>query len=446
MSLRTARPAVGALVALMAVGLVSACGTGSTGAGPAAGATGGSAATDVKGTVTWSTWGTPDELKAFERFDQDFMKRHPGITVNFQPVASYDDYHSKLNTQLTSHTAPDVFYVGDDHVAELVANGVLAPLDEQLAQAGSPISAGDFSKDIYQVAMKDGHIYGLPNDVNPDAFFYSKKALAAAGITQDPATLAESDQWTTQAFFDMTQKLKAAGITGAAFWNYWSTTASIMQTQGGKVYDANGAYVANKDTTSVTAMQAWADRFKDGELAVADSMPAGADGDTLFATNKLGFYVQGRYTMGTVTGAGLNPADFDVVRWPTPTGKAAPSGVASSFLAINKDTKNPAAAYTFFSEFLSKDGQTARLKDNGNALPSIKGIDNIVTDSHVPAHAQTLIDMRDMGFTNFPTEAAVPGLSAQISSDLMLPLYQGKKTAQETLDATAALVAEKTQK
>jgi multiple sugar transport system substrate-binding protein len=417
----------------MSVGLVAACGTGSGSSSHTA-------------TVTWSTWGTPDELKVFEQFDKDFMTRHPDIKVNFQPVPSYDDYHAKLNTQLTSHTAPDVFYVGDDHVAEMVANDVLAPLDDKLATSGSKISAADFSQGIYRVAMKNGKTYGLPNDVNPDAFFYNKKALAAAGITEDPATLAENDQWTTKAFFDMTGKLKAAGKTGAAFWNYWATTDSIIVSQGGKVYDDTGAYVANTDKTSIAAIDQWSKAFQDGRLAVADTMPSGADGDTLFVTDKLGFSVQGRYTMSTVAGAGRNASDFDVVRWPTPDGKAAPTGVASSFLVINKNAADPAAAYTFFSEFLSKDGQTARLKDKGNALPSISGIDNIVTDSGIPAHVSSLIAMRDKGFTNFPAEAAIPGLSAQISSDIMLPLFEGKKSAQGALDETAALVAQKSGK
>ncbi|HEY0189370.1 MAG TPA: sugar ABC transporter substrate-binding protein [Cellulomonas sp.] len=395
-------------------------------------------------TVTWSTWGTPDELTAFEEFNEEFMQRHPDITVDFQPVASYDDYQSKLTTQLTSGTAPDVFYVGDDSIAAMVSNGVLAPLSDRLSAAGSAISADDFSESIYQVAMADGEIYGLPNDVNPDALWYSKDALAAAGITQDPAELADADEWTTETFFEMTAAMQDAGLTGAAFWNYWATTASIMVSQGGTVYDDAGAYVANSDPTSVAALQEWADRFADGELAVADTLPTGGDADTLFVTGRLGFLVQGRYTVATIEGAGLDTEDFDVVRWPTADGTAAPAGVASSFLAINKDAEDADAAYTFFSEFLSADGQTLRLSDNGNALPSISGIDDIVTESGTPAHVASLIEMRDLGFTNFPTEAAVPGLSASISTDIMLPLYQGKTTAQEALDQTAALVAEKT--
>ena len=442
MRLRATRVGAMTVASIFAIGALAACGTGG---GSSSGQSGSAAGTGEK-SVTWSTWGTPDELKNFEAFNTEFMARHPDIKVNFQPVASYGDYHSKLNTQLTSRTAPDVFYVGDDHIATMVNNAVLAPLDERLAAAGSAISLSDFTEDIYRVAQMDGALYALPNDVNPDAFWYDKEALKAAGITEDPAALAAQDQWTTAAFFDMVDKLSAAGIGGAAFWNYWSTTDSILVSQGGKVYDDGGAYVANTDATSVKAMQDWADEFVKGSLLIADTMPSGSDADTQFVTHKLGFLVQGRYTMGTVEGAGLSMDDYDVVRWPTPDGKAAPSGVAASFLAINKDAKNLDAAYTFFSEFLSRDGQTLRLKDSGNALPSISGIDTIVTDSGKPANVASLIEMRDLDFSNFPEEAVVPDLSNQISNDIMLPLFQGRQSAQEALDATAALVADKTGK
>ena len=421
------------LSAALAVGMLSAC-------------SGDSSGTGGKGSVTWSTWGTPDELKVFEQFNAEFESRHPDIKINFQPVASYSDYHSKLNTQLTSGTAPDVFYVGDDQIANLVANGVLEPIDSHVASADSPISLADFSESIYQVAQLDGQTYGLPNDVNPDAFWYDKQALAAAGITDDPAELAAHDKWTTDKFFEMVDALHGADMTGAAFWNYWSTTDSLIVSQGGKVYDDAGKYVANTDSASVAALDTWAKKFADGQFAVADVMPAGQDPDTLFAQHKLGFLVQGRYTVASIEGAGNSIDDYDVVRWPTPDGKAAPSGVASSFLAINKNAADKDAAFTFFSEFLSKDGQTLRLSDNGNALPSIAGIDEIVTATNKPGHVASLIDMRDVGFSNFQVEAAVPGLSEQISNDYMLPLYQGKGSAQETLDHIAELVTQKTSK
>lgn len=77
-------------------------------------------------------------------------------------------------------------------------------------------------------------------------------------------------------------------------------------------------------------------------------------------------------------------------------------------------------------------------------MPSIKGADEIVLDGDYPAHAQTMLDMRDMGYSNFPTEAAIPDLSNQISVEYMQPLYQRKSDAKSILEAIAQLVEEKT--
>lgn len=393
------------------------------------------------GQVTWTTWGTPDELKAFDVVNDEFKAANPDTKLTFQPTASYSEYHSKLTTQLTSKTAPDVFYVGDDYIASMVANDVLAPIDQCLADDESTLALDMFNPEIYQIAQKDGATYALPNDVNPDAYWYDKDALEAAGITEDPAELASADQWTTATFFDMTEKLNAAGLTGAAYWNYWATWQTILASDGTPAYSADGEFIANTPEAAA-GLQEWADRFASGELAVADTMPAGSDADTLLVTHKLGFMVQGRYTVGTIEGAGQDLSRYDVVRWPTASGAEEPVAVASSFLAINKNAGDMDAACSFLRFFLGQEGQTLRLEDNGNALPSITGIDNIVTDSGKPANVQALIEMRDSGFANNAAEAAVQGLSLEISETIMLPLYQGKIDAAAALSQVADLLAE----
>lgn len=393
------------------------------------------------GHVVWSTWGSPEDLKSYDKFQNAFKKNHADIQLVFQPTPSYEEYHSKLLTQLSSGTAPDVFYIGDDRVASIIRNNVLAPIEE------ATVSPDDFSTNTLDIARWNGKLYALPNDVNPDTLWYDKEALKAAGITEDPAELATKDQWTTDKFFEMTGALKKANLTGAIYYNYWATHDGFMTAGGGKVYDDQGNYVAHQDSKSVAALQQYADRFHTGEMKVADLLPEGSGADTLLVTHKLGFFAAGRYTIGSIRGAGVNEDSYDIVRWPTPDGKAASTGVAASYLAINKQAKDMKAALTFFSEFLSANGQKLRLEDQGTAVPSIKGADQLVTAGGYPKHAQTMLDMRDKGYSNFATEAAIPDLSNSISVDLMQPLYQGKtKDAQETLNAVASLVEKKTAK
>jgi multiple sugar transport system substrate-binding protein len=395
-------------------------------------------------TVVWSTWGTPEELTRFEEFNDEFMKRHPDIKVELQPVASYSDYHSKLLAQLTSNTAPDVFYIGDDKIGQFVDAKVLMPLTELMESDASQTKPDDFFPGLFGAAETDGEIYAAPNDSNPDVLWYDKVALEAAGITEDPAALAESGEWTTDKYLEMNDKLAAAGLTGSMFWNYWATHYSWISAQGGTAYDESGAFVGNSDETTVEAVDTLGKYFQDGTFLVADTMPEGAGADSVFVTHKAGFFSQGRYTIGTVESAGEQDS-YDIVRWPTPDGQEAPTGVATSYLAINGKTDASDAAFTFWTEFLSAEGQTFRLQGGGNAVPSIKGADEVVLEGNYPAHAQTFLDMRDIGFEDYAAEAVVPGLSTDVS-DLFLALYEGKADAQATLDAVADLVADKTGK
>lgn len=402
---------------------LSACGSGNAGGNASA--------------ITWSTWGTPEEGQRFKKFNDQFKADHADIRATLQMVPSYSDYHSKLLTQLTSGTAPDVFYVGDDFMGKFVDSGVLMNLDPVVNGSGS-LQVADFNDSLFGAAKTGEGLFALPNDCNPDVLWFDKKALAAAGINENPAELAASGQWTVDAFLDMCAKLADAGLHGALFWNYWATHWSWVVANGGTVFDAQDNFVLPDDEVSVQALESLGKAFQQKHFTVADSLPEGSGGDSLFATHKAGFYVQGRYGIATAEQSG-NRDDYDIAPWPSISGKPGPSGVATSYLAINNKTKSGEAASTFLAEFLNADGQTLRLADGGNAVPSIKGADDVVLRDSYPEHAQTFLDLRDTGFSNFAREAKVPGLSAEIST-AMLALYEGKATTAETVSAVTTLV------
>jgi len=421
---------------IIAIGAASALAVGM------AGCSGGGGSGSSSKTVVFSTWGSADELKRFKEFDADFMKRHPDITVKLQPVADYGDYHSKLLAQLASNTAPDVFYVGDDKIGQFVASGRLMDMTTLMNSSASRSKPDDFFPGLFGAAVKDDKYYAAPNDANPDVMWFDLAALKKAGITENPADLAAKGEWTTSTYLQMNDKLKAAGLTGSIFWNYWSTHYSWISSQGGVAYDTSGTFVGNTDATTEAAVGQLGDYFQKGKFVAADTLPEGAGADSMFVTHKVGFYIEGRYGIATAKQSG-SPEDYDIAPWPTPDGKPAPTGVATSYLAMNKATKSKDAAFTFWTEWLSAEGQTFRLANAGNAVPSIKGADKVVLEGGYPAHAQTFLDMRNVGFEDYASEARVPNLSTDIC-DVYLKLYQGKATAKDTLDQSAALIKSKT--
>nr|WP_055502432.1 sugar ABC transporter substrate-binding protein [Nonomuraea pusilla] len=390
-------------------------------------------------TVRWSTWGSAEDMKLYEAFTEDFQKRHPGIRLKLESVAKYEDYHPKLLTQLTGKTAPDVFFVGDDNIGKFVQAGVLTPLNDKLAGPDSKSRPEDFFDGVYGGARKDGQIYGVPNDTNPEVLWFDKQALKDAGVTEDPAALNAAGKWTMATYLDMNAKLKAAGKAGSIFWNWYGSTYSMINGFGGKTWDG-GKFVATTDPKSLEALRTLAKGYQDKTFLSADLLPDSNGPSTQFLKHKAGFYAGGRWVIDSLRKGG-ELDNYDIVPFPSQTGQPMPGAVAASYLAINKETKLPKEAFTFLTEFVSKEGQLLRLKDGG-AVPSIKGAEQVVLADGYPAHAQTFLDVRDTGFANYPEEVSVPGLTAAINEHLM-KVWTGKVGFDQGMSELGKLVESK---
>ena len=155
------RPTILAAAAAAAL-MLSAC-SGSGGQNPAP-STGDSTA---PATVTWSTWGSPSELKRYEEFNTKFMAKHPNITVKLQSVPSYSDYHARLLAQLTSRTAPDVFYVGDDKIGQFVDSGALMDVTDVLKAPNAVAPFDAFNPATFGAATSNDAVFAARTTSTP---------------------------------------------------------------------------------------------------------------------------------------------------------------------------------------------------------------------------------------------------------------------------------------
>ena len=152
-------------------------------------------------------------------------------------------------------------------------------------------------------------------------------------------------------------------------------------------------------------MDVLAENFQDGTFVVADTLPEGAGADSVFVTHKAGFFVAGplhdRHREGRRRPAGLRHR----AAGRRPTARRPPPASRRRYLAINGKTKTRMRRSRSGPTSCSAEGQTFRLQGGGNAVPSIKGADKVVLEGGYPAHAQTFLDMRDIGFEDYATEA-----------------------------------------
>lgn len=387
--------------------------------------------------LTWSTWGTPEELTRFNEFDSEFVANNPGIELELIAVPSYDEYHPKMLTQLGAGQGPDALYVGDDNIGKFVVSGALLDITEDLTGEASQTKPDDFFPGLWGAAVTpEGQYFGVTNDCNPQVLWYNKTTLAGAGISDDPAALQAEGQWTWEAFTGMCAKLAEAGKSGAVLENWFADTYSLISSNGGAVY-ADGKFMAAEDPKSVEALRLIYDNIVNKGFTCSNFLPEGQGAGALFISGLAGFRSAGRWFLPTVKDA-LQPEEYDIVSWPTNTGNPIePSAIATSFMAINAKSAHPEEAFAFLTAFNSKDGQIFRLQGGGNAVPSIKGADEVVSEGGIPANNAIFIATRETGFVAPAEETRIAGLPQDIMKGLE-PIWLG----QGDFDATIAALGE----
>ncbi|UVI33005.1 ABC transporter substrate-binding protein [Paenibacillus spongiae] len=405
------------VLVLVSAVFLQACGSngGGNGGGNNEASSGGeSGSKGEKVKIKWATWGNPGELTRFQEFTKDFNAKHPDIEAELIPIPG--EYEQKILTQLSGGTAPDVFYAGDATIVKLIENGSIEELTPLMDGGGSAIKKDDFFEGLWGAAQRDGKIFGVMVDCNPMVLWYNKKVLKDAGITEMPAELQMKGEWTWEAFQMITDKIKASGKYGYVLDNGWASTHSWVSSNGGKVYDENGKYVAYTDQKAMETFRFLYDNVQKKNFTFSGTLPKGQGGDAMFMSNQVGFVGAGRWYLPLFKKN--ESLEFDVVSWPTNTGKKIePAGIPTAYMVLNKASKQKQAAYTFLSEFVSKEGQTYRLQGGGNAVPSIAGVDEVVKEGNLPEHAQLFLDAREVGFALTAFEAGVPGLSKEIDSN-----------------------------
>jgi multiple sugar transport system substrate-binding protein len=194
--------------------------------------------------------------------------------------------------------------------------------------------------------------------------------------------------------------------------NWWGPIYAWPTTNGAKIYDGE-KFVGHEDPKSVEAFQFISDNVQGKTFTYAGSLPKGQGADAMFMSQQAAFVTAGRWYLPIFK---QNSAlEYDVVTWPTNTGnKIEPAPVATAYAVLNSKTANKDAAFALLTDFVSKEGQIFRLKGGGNAVPSVKGADEVVSEGNIPANWQAFIDARNIGYALWREQASVAGLNDDI--------------------------------
>ncbi len=335
------------------------------------------------------------------------------MPVTWQQVVG--DYQPKIMTQLAGGAAPDAFYVRDTMMAPLIASGKMEPLDEFLASGDAPVKVDDFHPALFQwMKSEDGKLYGLPVDCNPIVIWFNKGMLEKAGVAADPAAAFAAGAWTQAALDDMLAKLKAVGTRGMILEAGWRDFSSFITSLGGTAFDPDtGKCVWDTDPKAQEVLAWIFDHFEAKTMMYGGSLPQGQGVEQLFYSGQLAMVQKGRWILPNLKK--LKNLQYDIAPFPSEDGKSiTPVAVATAGMSVQKEAEDLQATLMFMGRYVNVEGQKFRLSGGGNAVPSTKGLEDLVLEDNDPPNAKVFNEAVAVGY-------AVPQVIArnsQVSTNL----------------------------
>ncbi|WP_439693062.1 ABC transporter substrate-binding protein [Curtobacterium sp. SP.BCo] len=377
------RALLGAVAAIGAAVLLAGCSTSSGAAG--SGGDYEKATKDTKATLTYAVW-DENQVKAIKANLQGFKEEYPDITVNVD-VTPFASYWTKLQTQGSSNTLPDVFWMNGPNFQLYAANGKLAPITGAV-KAGA-IEPDEYSSALNDLYTYDGTQYGVPKDFDTIGVWMNKALFQQAGMAMP------SKDWTWDDFqktgAELSERLKAQGAYGAAGGMDGQTTYydTIFQA-GGSVIGGDGKKSMYDTKASEEGLQFWTDLIKSGASPSIKQL-TDTTADQWFTSGKLAMYQGGSWFRSALSGTDL---EKDVVVYPLPKGKEQATVIHGVSNVVAAGSKHQAAAQALQVYLASKQAQQQQ-GDMGAVIPAYEGTQAAFTKTMPDADLQVFLDAVD---------------------------------------------------
>jgi raffinose/stachyose/melibiose transport system substrate-binding protein len=334
----------------------------------------------------------PEEVALMEAAVAEYEAANPDVKINMQFLEN-EAFKAKLTTLLQSDAAPDIFYSwGGGVLTEQAAAGVLRPVEDLV----DPAVAGALGSGGMSAFTRDGHIYGLPQQVSEVVLWYNKALFEQAGV--DPASL---ETW--DGFLAAIQTFKDAGITPLAvgakdkwpahFW--WSKL--VVRLAGQDAFDAarkgeNGGFAAEPFVKAGEMFLELAalEPFQEGFLAASYGDASGYFGDGKAAMHLMGDWDYGAMKDNSANKQGIPDDQLGILPFPTIEGGA--GDPTDTLGGINGWLfhKNASDAAVKFMEWYTSAEVGARFGNAGFFIPIAAGAADGMTNPFKVQIAQSI--------------------------------------------------------
>ena len=365
-------------VALVAAGCSSA-------GGPAAAADYEAAPSDLSASITYGVWDQA-QVAAIDANLEGFAELYPDIDVSVN-VTPYADYFTKLQTQASSDSLPDLFWLNGPNFQLYASNGKIEPVTGAV-EAGD-IDTGDYPEALVDLYSLDDVQYGVPKDMDTIGVWVNEALFEQAGVP-----LPEAD-WTWDDFQEtaatISEALASEGAYGGAGGMDGQTTYydTIFQA-GGEVVADDGTASGYGTPEAEEGLQFWTDLIASGgspSIQQLTDTPA----DQWFTSGKLAMYWGGSWLNAAVSDSPVS-ATTDVLPLPAGEEQATVIHGVSNVVAASSENKQAAQA---LQVYLASQEAQQQQGDLGAVIPAFTGTQQGFVDSAPDRDLQVFLDAVD---------------------------------------------------
>ena len=315
-----------------------------------------------------------------EELAQAFTAKNTNIKVKVE-MLSFNGGGEKINAAIASNSAPDVLYDAPGRIIDYARKGVLAPVDNMIADL-----KGDVSESILQGCKLEDKYYMYPFNTTNFMMSANKDMFEEAGLL-DVLPLNKTDrQWTIEDLEKALKAIKEAKPDVIPLTFYSKSTAGD---QGTRAFVANiyGGSVMNEDQSAYTFDSPEATKAMEWVKKSIDEGLIGQGTEALASNDAIDLYLQQKAAVTILYSTGLLKSNSSkksvsfndvLLPIPAPEGKLKLESLIGGFAIFDNKDEAKVEASKKFIDYLSNDPecQEKNLKATGtfSVRDSIKNL------------------------------------------------------------------------
>ncbi len=359
----------------------------------------------------------------YQELAESFNAQQDEYEVVIEPIV-WDNSLQKYTTEAASNRLPDIGHIGTRWMLDFVANDLLLPIDDRLADE----FADTFVDTFLELQKFDGQTWGLPIAASTRAMYWNTDLFEQAGV-ELPGTWDEALE-AARAISALGDDVFGFGIQGSAieteayfFYSLWSN--------GGELFADGKSAIGSQEAQD--ALNLYRQFIDEGLAQPGIGGHDRQEVEKIFKSGRLGMMLSGPWLVNQLA---EEAPDVNYGIAPIPRGTRSATYGVTDTIVIFKSSKNPDGAWAFLEHMFNHDARID-FGENEGFIPVLKSVSADPLFAENPS-LQPFVALAPVA--KFAPLVPRWEEMATIIATAVQKVYVGDAEASETLPAAAAQI------